>query len=403
MSTEQSLAAPLPAETRQATPGLLTTGFALFSMFFGAGNLIFPLLIGRSVGGNVWFAILGLGATAVIVPFLGLAAMVLFQADTQRFFGRVGRFPGLLLLLLLQLILGPLGVIPRLVTLMHAMGGHYLFDMSLMPFSVLAATLILGCSFERGRLIGFLGNLLTPILLLSLAALVLLGLTDGSSLISASSLTAGESFLAGLLGGYNTMDLIAAFLFATVVLPHFQNQTAGEDSTQKGRSVLKKMFFSSLIAAALLFLTYVGLCLISARHAHSLDPTCPPQQMLSAIAMKLLGNGGGAIAAIAVITACLTTAMTLTSIFADYLRKDLLKEQISPTWALIVTLIITTLFANLGFGGIAAFLSPILQIVYPGLIVLTVLNLGHVLYGYQVVRVPVFLMFTASAVLYLMS
>lgn len=388
----------LPAQKRQSS--LFTTGLALFSMFFGAGNLIFPLLIGKSVGGNVWFAISGLGLTAVVVPFLGLAAMVLFQADYHRFFGRIGKVPGMLLLLLLQLILGPFGVIPRLITLMHAMAGHYLLDMPLIPFSILAALTIFGCNFKQQRLIGFLGAILTPVLLLSLAALVFLGLTDGSSL-NPVSLPAGDSFLQGLFGGYNTMDLIAAFLFATVVLPHFQKEKDLEHPTQRQQSLLKKMVFSSLIAAALLFLAYTGLCLLSAHHGWALDAACPPEQMLSAIAIKLLGPAGGCIAAVAVITACLTTAMTLASIFADYLRKDLCKEKISPALALILTLVAATLFANLGFGGIATFLGPILQVVYPGLILLTILNLFHSLYGYRMVKLPVFLVFTGSAIIYL--
>lgn len=389
----------LPAQkTRKSS--LLTTGFALFAMFFGAGNLIFPLLIGKSVGDNVWMAISGLGLTAVIVPFLGLAAMVLFQADYHRFFGRLGKVPGILLLLLLQLILGPFGVIPRLVTLMHALVKPYLFDIPLVLFSILAAAVIFACSFRRQRLVGFLGAILTPILLLSLAALVFLGLTDGASLNPVSP-SAGDSFMQGMLGGYNTMDLIAAFLFATVVLPHFQKETELEEPKQRRRTLLRKMVFSSLIAASLLFLTYVGLCLISAHHGWSLDAALPSEQMLSAIATKLLGPAGGCIAAIAVVTACLTTAMTLASIFADYLRKDLFKEKISPTLALILTLILTTLFANLGFGGIAAFLNPILQVVYPGLILLTVLNLFHSLYGHRMVKLPVFLAFAGSAILYL--
>ena len=196
------------------------------------------------------------------------------------------------------------------------------------------------------------------------------------------------------------MDLIAAFLFASVVLPHFQKETELEHPAQRRRSLMKKMVFSSLIAAALLFLTYVGLCLISAHHGGSIDPAHPQEQMLSTIAAKLLGPAGGCIAAIAVVMACLTTAMTLVSIFADYLQKDLCKEKISPTLALVVTLAITTLFANLGFGGIAAFLGPIVQIVYPGLILLTVLNIFHSLYGYRLVKWPVFLTFAASAVNY---
>ena len=94
MSIQQQ-ALPRP-RTKQSN--LLTTGLALFSMFFGAGNLIFPLLIGQSVRGNVWYAVSGLAVTAVIVPFLGVAAMVLFQADYGRFFGRMGKVPGAVLL-----------------------------------------------------------------------------------------------------------------------------------------------------------------------------------------------------------------------------------------------------------------------------------------------------------------
>lgn len=388
MSVQQD---SIPAQKTQS--GLFTTGLALFSMFFGAGNLIFPLLIGKAVGGNVWFAILGLGLTAVVVPFFGLAAMVLFQADYGRFFGRIGKFPGMMLLLLLQLILGPFGVIPRLITLMHAMGSRYLLNMPLFAFSILAAVLIFGFSFKRERLIGFLGAILTPILLLSLAALILVGLVSHSSLNPISP-SAGSSFLQGLLGGYNTMDLIAAFLFATVVLPHFQ-----QSSELRGRSLFKKMALSSLIAGTLLFLTYVGLCLISAHHGFALD--VPPEQMLGAIASKLLGPAGACIAAITVITACLTTAITLASIFADYLRKDLCQKKISPTVALILTLVVTIFFANLGFSGITAFLGPILQIVYPGLILLTLLNLAHCIYGYRMVKLPVFFAFAGSFMVYL--
>jgi LIVCS family branched-chain amino acid:cation transporter len=134
-----------------------------------------------------------------------------------------------------------------------------------------------------------------------------------------------------------------------------------------------------------------------------LDSSCPPEQVLGAIAVKVLGSAGGCIATIAVVTACLTTAMTLASIFADYLQKDLCKNKISNTSALILTLVITTLFANLGFKGIAAFLSPILQMVYPGLILLTVLNLFHFLYGYRRVKLPTFLVFIGSAAIYLFS
>lgn len=358
---------PLPAH--KTSSNFITTGLALFCMFFGAGNLIFPLIIGKEVGQNVWYAILGLGLTAVVIPILGLVAMILFKGDYKRFFGRFGRIPGFALLLLLQLILGPWGVIPRLVTLMHASVEPYLFGTPFLLFSICMSAAIFILCIKKQRLVNVLGAYLTPVLLLSLIGLVFFGLTDGSS-IHATSSTASGSFLQGLFQGYNTMDLIAAFFFASVVLPHFRNESGTQDSE---RSLFKKMLYSSLIAGSLLFLTYVGLCLVSAHHGHALNVA--PEQMLGAIATKVLGGPGGFVAAIAVFTACLTTAITLASIFAEYLQKELCQNKISHPLALIITLVTTTLFANLGFKGIAAFLGPILQIVYPGLILLTLLNL----------------------------
>ncbi len=381
----------LPQE-RTSKSHLLTTGSALFSMFFGAGNLIFPLMIGRSVGSSSWYALSGLAITAVAVPFLGLAAMILFQADYKKFFGRLGKYPGLLLFLLLQLILGPCGVIPRLITLMYAMSKPYLFGMPLSIFSILAVGLIFVCTFKRDYLIKLIGAILTPVLLVALGALMVIGLTDTTA-VSTTQASPSSSFMQGLVGGYNTMDLIAAFLFATVVLPHFQKS---HTSLRNQRPLVKEICWSSLIAAGLLMLNYIGLTWVSSLHAGSIDPSIPPEELLGAIAFKLLGPAGGLIAAIAVILACLTTAITLASIFGDYLQKEVCKEKIKPNFALILTLIATMLFANLGFSGIVALLSPILQVVYPGLIVLTLFNLIHSLYGFNMVKTPVFAAFAIA-------
>ena len=370
---------------------VFTTGFALFSMFFGAGNLIFPLLIGKATSGNFGYAVFGLALTAVIVPFLGLAGMIFFQANYRNFLGRIGRIPGLLLLLLLQLILGPVGVIPRLFTLMHAILKPYLLSISLPLFCLFAALIIFLCSFKKQNLIGILGIILTPILLISLACLFTSGLVY-PGVTPTFEVSPWDSFMQGLLGGYNTMDLIAAFLFATVVLPHFKNETYSD------KDLNKRVFFSCLIAATLLLATYIGLCFISSAHAPSL--VGGSEDLLGQIANKLLGPIGGFIAAIAIITACLTTAITLTLIFADYLAMDLCKEKLQPIPALILTLLVSTLFANLGFKGITLFLGPILGICYPGLIVLTILNIIYYKTGFKAVKLPVFLTFAASTILY---
>jgi LIVCS family branched-chain amino acid:cation transporter len=274
---------------------------------------------------------------------------------------------------------------------MHAMAKPYLFDIPITAFSVLAVFTIFLCSVRRQNLIGLLGAILTPILLLSLGALLFLGFWNAGS-VNPSTASSLESFQMGLFGGYNTMDLIAAFLFATVILPHFKKEERGDDV------IKRKILFSSLIAAGLLLITYIGLAWISSYHAAGLDKNYPPEELLGAIAFKILGPAGGLIAAVAVIMACFTTAITLTTIFADYLQKDLCKGKIKPTIALGATLLITMLFANLGFSGIAAFLGPVLQIVYPGLILLSALNLLHSLYGLKMVRTPVFVVFALAMI-----
>lgn len=390
---------PALAVDRSKVSSILTTGLALFSMFFGAGNLIFPLIIGRSVGANWTYAALGLGITAVIVPFCGLAGMIFFQADYHRYLGRIGKRAGFLLVLLLQMILGPFGVIPRLFALMHAVIKPYLFNISLFQFSLLAALVVFLCAYRRQNIIKLLGAVLTPILLASLMSLFASGFFE-SSAVATTQLTPGQSFFEGLFGGYNTMDLIAAFLFATVVLPHFQKEVESDGSLDKKKSMFHKVFFSSVVAATLLLLTYVGLCFISAHYAMTIDPSLPPEDLLRTIAHKLLGPVGGCIAALAITMACLTTAITLTLIFANYLDQDLWKGKVNFQIVLGMTLFIAICFANLGFTGIAAFLAPILQICYPGLIVLAILNILNYATGFKVVKIPVFLTFAASAFMY---
>src|SRR5690606_14878673 len=275
-----------------------------------------------SVGAHAWLAITGLGFTAVLIPLLGLSSMILYKADYHQFFGRLGKIPGILLLFFLQLIVGPFGVIARLITLMHAISTPYLFGIPLPLFSTCAAAICFACCFRRDRLMRSL-MWLTPVLLLCLASLVFFGILDGSTM-NPVSLSPQESFWQGLVGGYNTMDLIAAFIFASLILPHFQEETMKSPD----HSMLQRMLMPGVIDATLLFFSYLGLCLISAYHGGALD-TSAPEQILGAIAEKLLGPVGAIIASTTVVLACLTTTVTLTSTFASYLRTDLFKQKMS--------------------------------------------------------------------------
>lgn len=375
--------------------GVLVAGLALFSMFFGAGDLIWPLILGGSSGDQNGFAMLGLLITGVSLPLLGLISMMLFEGNYHAFFERVGKIPSLCLIFIIQAILGPLGSIPRLITLSYATLRPYLPEqLTLFGFSIAAACVILAFTLKSRRVITILGLILTPILLISLCAILLIGFWSHPDPVS-FSLEPYDSFKSGIKVGYNTLDLIASFIFAPLVLSHFIKNGSDTSSSQGRREVFKKMVKASLLAAGLLSIMYIGLTYLASFYTHVLPPH-QPEERLSAIARLLLGHYGALISCLSVSLACLTTAIPLVSICANYIREDLLKNRSGPLLTQFITLAISILIANLGFMGIAGMLSPILQILCPGLIVLSLLNVIHKLYERRISRVPVLATFALS-------
>ncbi len=380
--------------------GVLAAGLALFSMFFGAGDLIWPLILGGAAGDKNFFAMLGLLITGVSLPLLGLISMMLFEGDYHSFFGRIGKWPSIVVIFIVQVILGPVGSIPRLITLSYATLTPYLPEVSLAVFSVAACLVVLAFTLKPGKVVQLLGLVLTPLLLLSLGAILLLGLIS-PPLPESLAMKNSEVFIQGIKVGYNTLDLIASFIFAPLVLSHFVRE--GESfSTSAGKRVLfGKMVKASLLAASLLCCMYIGLTYAASYYVPVLGDGIKPEERLSAISLHLLGPYGACISCVAVALACLTTAIPLASIFADYLKKDLLRGKGGHLMPLIATLILSALLANLGFMGIANMLSPILQVLCPGLIVLSLLNICHKLYETKVPRAPVFATFVLSTVGYI--
>lgn len=336
-------------------------------MFFGAGNLIFPLIVGRYAGVETPYALLGLGISAVAFPFLGLVAMMLFNGHIQTFLGRVGKWPAFALLFILQMSQGPVGAMPRLVTLMHASLKEYL-PIPLVLFSVGICVVIFLLTVRPQKIIQLLGVVLTPLLLLSLAILVGVGSFSAPEAHQVAE-SSSHYFVYGLKMGYQTTDLLAALLFATIVLPHVSQGTTDR------RLIWKRMTYASLIASALLMATYVGLCWISSHHAGAFVQTAP-EDLLQQMAIRILGPMGGCVASAAVLLACLTTAISLAVVFSNYLRQDLLQSTKGNGLALAATLFLTALVANLGFSGIVRMWGPLLDLLYPALILLCLVNIA---------------------------
>jgi len=380
------------------TSEAILIGLAMFSMFFGAGNIIFPLAIGQYAGDQNLFAMLGLIITAAFMPIAGVIAMILFDGDYRQFFGRLGRIPGFLLALTTISLLGPLGSTPRCIALSYTTLTGAFLDMSPVLFSAIACLLIFLFSVKKNQILRILGLVLTPFLLISLITIIVIGLITAPEAphVDVSKLT---MFFHGLKEGYNTMDLLAAFFFSSTIL-HVLKLRFSEDKTRaNGDSIHKIAYQASLVGAILLAVIYMGFSYFASFHGNIFAESSK-DELLALMTIKIAGAYGGALVCITIALACLTTAIALISAFADFCQKEVFNEKISYEITLIGSLLITFFVSTFKFTGISAFLGPILEICYPGLIVLTFLNIAYRLKNFKPIKVPVFLTFAISAVVY---
>ncbi len=351
---------------------VFSIGLAMFSMFFGAGNVVFPLVVGQTTGDQTPFALLGLLLTAVGVPFLGLIAILLFQGNYQQFFARSGKVPGFLLAAAIMLLIGPFGGLPRCIALSYS---TLKLSWPLLPFglfSFLSCLLIFFCTYKKNQMLNLLGYGLTPLLLFSLMVIVVVGLWTGESSFS-SSLTASQSFWHGFMEGYNTMDLLASFFFSAIIYNTLK-QESQSSGVQGERDIFQLSLKASCIGGTLLALVYVGFSLVAAWHASNLSVD-NQGELLGALTLKILGPYAGLVASATIALACLTTAIALAAVFAEFLQKMLFCNKISYFQSLVLTLAVGFAVSLLEFTGIVTLLAPLLQVAYPALIIFTIFNI----------------------------
>lgn len=343
-------------------------GLAIFAMFFGAGNIIFPLALGQIALDQTPWGLSGLLLTAVAMPFIGLLAMFRYKGKVRLFFSRLGKIPGLIIASLIIFLLGPLGAAPRCIALAHSTLALSFPGISLILFSALACLFILLFTYRENRLLKLLGYILSPLKITLLLLVIIKGFIEApeATLIS-KNLSQISHFWNGLKEGYNTMDLLAAFFFAPIVISSM-GRSSGKENLNNF------VFIASAIGAFLLAMVYTGFCYLAYLYAFQLEGI-PSEQLLGVIAIKILGPYAGFIVSLTVTFACLTTAIALIAAFASFLEKEVLKEKFGYMSILIISLLMTFAVTTLEFQGIARFLNPILEICYPALILLTFYNL----------------------------
>ncbi|WP_052046337.1 branched-chain amino acid transport system II carrier protein [Candidatus Paracaedibacter symbiosus] len=345
-------------------------GFAIFAMFFGSGNLVFPLQIGQNSGNQWMLGFLGLFLTGILLPFLGLFVINLYRGCYETFFAQAGPVARLVLPLFTLSLLGSFGVVPRCITVAYGGIGPLSPSISLEAFSLGFCIICYLICLKDQIMISVVGKWMTPILLTSLAILIVLGIIQAPPMENMTT-QPEVAFSMGFLKGYHTMDLFASFFFSALIFRQIQDSIPNKEDHMV---VLKSALQPSIMGACLLAAIYFGFSFLGAYYT-DITSNSAPECILPAIATHIMGQKAALIIGIIMIFSCLTTGVALNNIYARYLCSLLKLSNSSFPFVLLCTTSISYLISLLDFQGIATFLTPVLQVSYPSLILLTFLSI----------------------------
>ncbi|WP_212592483.1 branched-chain amino acid transport system II carrier protein [Sphingobacterium humi] len=354
------------------TRDIITIGFALFAMFFGAGNLLLPPFIGLQVGDHVWVTILAFGLTGIMLPFFGILSIVNSGDSFNDLGSRVNKTIAPVLGSVIMLCIGPMIAIPRTAATTFEVGILPNFPGSNPVWTSIAffgLTWLL--TISPSKVVDIIGNVLTPVLLVLLLGLIGIGIFNPIADYSGESLNAGESFTLGFTEGYQTLDVLASVIFAGIIIA--AARTKGY-STMKAKNQV--VIAAGLLAAICLFLIYGGLIQLGATSGIH-DLAIKRSELLIHISKAILGHYGMIAIALSIALACLTTAIALTSAVGTFFSQ-LTKQKLSYQVLVTACCVVSCLLSITGVDNIISFAYPILIFVYP--IVIT-LVLYIVLFG----------------------
>jgi LIVCS family branched-chain amino acid:cation transporter len=336
-------------------------GFAMFSMFFGSGNLVFPMIVGSFCGDLLTPAIIGWISTAVLIPLIGLLGMVRAEGNQYVYFNILPKKIVFLLIFFLLALIGPFGVVPRCITVSYGGFSQMFPNFPLWAFSGAFCLIVLILIWNPTKVVDIIGKILTPFKLGSIIILIVIGFFFSPSL-TPSNTEFNEVLKLSFKSGYNTMDLLGTFFFTSPIMMYLSR-----DNIDK-KSLFKQSCWASIIAGITLCLVYCGLINLAARY-HSELKFIAPESMLAFVTNKALGDHATFIVSMVVMVSCLTTATILSSVWSDFLHKDILNKKISYKTVVIFSIFITFFVSLLGFSKIANFLSNILGWIYPLLLI----------------------------------
>ena len=348
------------------TKQIIISGLALFAIFFGAGNLIFPPFLGLNSGKDWFLASLGFNLSDSLLILLGILALSFRSANLKSFAGKLSNSFGSILSLVCITLVGPLLSIPRT--------GATTYEVALSPFypninkilfSFLFFALVYILTINGSKVVDRVGKYLTPTLLIILAILIIKGIFYPDVVLES---TAGNKFSAGFIEGYQTMDSLGPIFLTGIILEDLKNKGISEKN-----DLIRATIYSGLIAVFGLVIVYTGLTYVGAKSIAFADPDLNRTSLLIAISENLLGRNVQIALSLVVGFACLSTAIGLVSAFASIFAENF--KKLSYRFFVRLGVVISFVLSILGVDKIMEISIPILLFVYPIVISLYILNL----------------------------
>lgn len=365
---------------------VVITGLALFAMFFGAGNLIYPVFIGVQAGSVTVPVALGFMTTGVLLPLLAMVAAATSETGILGISERIGHWPGFAFCLMAFLSTGVLYAIPRVATVSYEMSvGSYVdtasSTSSLVVYTFIFFAITAALSMNPSTLIEKIGGWLTPALLLLLVILITAAFLklDPANHAPADKY-ASAAFIPGILEGYNTLDAIASFVFGVIIITSLKAR-----GYRRGTPLFRATAMSGVVAGLLLGLVYFGLSQLGLRMGDSTADN--GGAVLSEAAKTLFGSTGLVVLGAIAILACLTTAVGLTGASTAFFSG--IFPKVPRNILILIHMVIAFGVANLGLSVLLKVVIPVMYLCYPVTIALVIVCLldifipGHLYWTYR--------------------
>jgi len=349
---------------------ILALGFMTFALFVGAGNIIFPPIVGLQSGPHVWMAALGFLVTAVGLPVVTVIALAKVGGGMDELSSPIGKIAGGLLAAAAYLAVGPLFATPRTATVSFEVGVAPLTGespLALFIYSLVYFLVVLAVSMYPGKLLDTVGRFLAPLKIIALAVLGIAAFALPAGTIGdAQPAYVAAPFSQGFIQGYLTMDTLGALVFGIVIVNAIRSR-----GVESPRLITRYAVIAGLIAGVGLTLVYVSLFRLGAG-SHDIAATASNGAVvLHAYVQHTFGSLGSGFLAVLIALACLVTAVGLTCACAEYFSRLL---PLSYRALVVLLAAFSLLVSNLGLTKLILFSVPVLTAIYPPCIVLVGLS-----------------------------